>query len=172
MRDKAGDRVCGPYASFDAFAADVARPLFRTAWLLTGDWYLAEDLVQEALARMYRIWPAPIDHPLAYARRILVRTFLSHRRRRSSSEQPTETLPEHGVHDSDAALRQTLLAALQTLSERDRAVLVLRYLADRSVEDVARDLGRSPGAIRVQSLRALAKLRAVLGDTELDLVNP
>jgi RNA polymerase sigma-70 factor (sigma-E family) len=172
MREAAANRACGSYPSFESFAADVARPLFRTAWLLTGDWYLAEDLVQETLARMYRIWPAPIEHPLAYARSTLVRTFLSHRRRRSSSEQPMQTLPEHVVTDSDAALRQTLIAALLTLSERDRSVLVLRYLADRSVEDVAHDLGRSPGAIRVQSMRALAKLRTALGDSELDLVNP
>ena len=160
------------YPSFEAFALDVTRPLFRTAYLLTGDWHLAEDLVQEALARIYRVWPTPMDHPLAYARRTLVRLFLSHRRRRSSSERPADVLPDRPAEGADLALRRTLIEALRTLSPRDRAVLVLRYLADRSVAEVAVDLGRSPGAIRVQSSRALGRLRAVLGDLEYDPANP
>jgi RNA polymerase sigma-70 factor (sigma-E family) len=157
---------------FEQFAREVAAPLYRTAWLLTADAHLAEDLVQECLARLYRAWPVHADHPVAYARRTLVRIFLSHRRKRANSERPAADLPERAVHDSDAALRRTLVDALLTLSERDRAVVVLRYLADRSVEEVARDLGRSPGAIRVQAMRALAKLRDVLGESALDLVNP
>lgn len=158
--------------SFESFATGVAQPLFRTALLLTTDWYLAEDLVQETLARIYRVWPVTLDYPLAYARRTLVRSFLSHRRRRSSTERPAETLPEPPGVEADAALRRTLLDALATLPERDRAVLVLRYLADRSVEEVAADLGRSPGAVRVAAMRALAKMRTALGDSEFDLVNP
>ncbi len=58
------------------------------------------------------------------------------------------------------------------LSKRDRAVLVLRYLEDRSVEQVAVDLDRSPGAIRVQSMRALSRLRDVLGEDATELVHP
>ena len=157
---------------FEQFARDVAAPLYRTAWLLAADGHLAEDLVQESLARIYRAWPVNADNPVAYSRRVLVRVFLSWRRRRSSSERPTADLPERPVYDSDAALRRTLLDALLTLSDSDRAVIVLRYLADRSVEEVAHDLGRSPGAVRVKSMRALSKLRAVLGDSVLDLVNP
>ncbi len=157
---------------FEQFARDVAGPLYRTAWLLAADRHLAEDLVQESLARIYRAWPVHADNPLAYSRRVLVRVFLSWRRRRSSSERPSADLPERPVHDGDTALRRTLLDALLTLSESDRAVIVLRYLADRSVDEVAHDLGRSPGAVRVKSMRALTKLRAVLGDSVLDLVNP
>jgi RNA polymerase sigma-70 factor (sigma-E family) len=157
-------------ADFEAFAAEVAAPLFRTALLLCADWHLAEDLVQETLARIYRIWPVALDHPLAYARRAVARTFLSHRRRRSTGERPADDLPDLGTAEPDGALRRTLLDALQTLPERDRAVLVLRYLADRSVADVATDLGMSPGAVRVAALRALARLRTALGDAELDLV--
>jgi RNA polymerase sigma-70 factor (sigma-E family) len=155
---------------FEAFATEVATPLFRTAVLLCADWHLAEDLVQETLARIYRVWPVTLDYPLAYARRTLVRTFLSHRRRRSSGERPEENLPEVPDAVPDEALRRTLLDALRILPDRDRAVLVLRYLADRSVEDVAHDLGMSRGAVRVAALRALAKMRALLGDSEFDLV--
>jgi RNA polymerase sigma-70 factor (sigma-E family) len=160
-------------AAFREFATAATPDLFRSAWLLTGDWHLAEDLVQDALARMYRIWPGigRIDSPQAYAHTVLVRRFISHRRRRSSTELPSDALPETAAASSpDADLRLALAAALRELTERDRAVLVLRYLADRSVEQVAVDLGRSPSAIKVQSMRALAKLRAALGDDLAELI--
>jgi RNA polymerase sigma-70 factor (sigma-E family) len=162
--------AAGQPPSFEAFAVAVATPLFRTAVLLCADWYLAEDLVQETLARIYRVWPVELEYPLAYARRTLARTFLSHRRRRSSGERPADHLPDRAAAEPDNALRRTLLDALRTLPDRDRAVLVLRYLADRSVADVAHDLGMSRGAVRVAALRALAKMRTALGDSEFDLV--
>jgi RNA polymerase sigma-70 factor (sigma-E family) len=157
--------------AYRRFATDAAPALFRTAWLLAGDWHLAEDLVQDCLARMYTAWPGigRIDNPAAYAQTVLVRQFLTHRRRRSSGERPTDRLPETGETGPDTDLRVALTAALGQLPDRDRAVVVLRYLADRSVEQVAADIGRSPGAVRIQAMRALAKLRAVLGDTLADL---
>jgi RNA polymerase sigma-70 factor (sigma-E family) len=151
---------------FRDFASEVSAPLFRSAWLLTGDWHLAEDLVQDTLARMYRAWGgiARIDNPAAYAQTVLVRLFVSHRRRRSSHERPSAALPERPAPMSNADLRLDLVAALAQLPPRDRAVVVLRYLADRSVEQVAVDLGRTPSAIKIQSMRALAKLRIALGE--------
>src|SRR6266516_5594451 len=127
---------------FTAFATGQSRPLFRTAWLLTGDWHLSEDLVQEALGRMYRSWGgiSRIDNPAAYAHTVLVRTFLSHHRRSSSTERPVREMPDAPAPETDHALRVTLADALATLTKRDRAVLVLRYLEDRSVEQVAADL--------------------------------
>lgn len=158
--------------SFRTFAAGCSAGLFRSAWLLTGDWHLAEDLVQDTLARMYRIWGGigRIDNPAAYAHTVLARQFLSHRRRRSSGERPSDLIPDAAADSPDAELRLALVAALAQLPKRDRAVVVLRYLADRSVEQVAVDLGRTPSAIKVQSMRALAKLRAALGDDRLDLI--
>lgn len=152
---------------FLAFAHEAGRPLLRAAWLLTGDWHGAQDLVQETLARMYRVWSGlgDVDSRLAYAHTVLTRAFLSRRRRRSSGERPTGRVPDTATEAPDLALRHTLMAALAALSERDRVVLVLRYLADRSVEQVAHDVGRSPGAVRVQAMRALAKLRAELGES-------
>lgn len=157
---------------FTDFAAARSGPLFRTAWLLTGgDWHLAEDLVQETLGKVYRKWRglSRIDEPAAYSRTVLVRTFISHRRRRSSHEYPSGSLPERPAREADAALRLTLLDGLAQLDAKDRAVLVLRYWEDRSVEEAAAELGLSTGAVRSRSFRALARLRIVLGDSSGDL---
>jgi RNA polymerase sigma factor (sigma-70 family) len=120
---------------------------------------------------MYRIWGgiSRIDNPAAYAQTVLARQFLTVRRRRSFGERPSAELPDAGAAGPDSDLRVSLVAALAELPKRDRAVIVLRYLADRSVEQVALDLGRTPSAIKVQSMRALAKLRAALGEDLLDL---
>jgi RNA polymerase sigma-70 factor (sigma-E family) len=146
--------------------------MFRVALLLTGDWHAAQDLVQETLARMYSRWDGMghVENRAAYAHTVLTRVFLSGRRRRSAGERPTDSIPETTGNEVDAALRRTLIEALLRLPERDRAVVVLRYLADHSVEQVAQQLNRSPGAIRVQAKRALAKLRVALGESYLDLV--
>ncbi|WP_216853375.1 SigE family RNA polymerase sigma factor [Phytoactinopolyspora halotolerans] len=156
---------------FRDFAAARGGSLFRTAWWLTGDWHLAEDLVQETLGKVYRRWRGPdgIDNPAGYARTVLVRTYVSHRRRRSSSEVPTGELPDRSVHDDDAALRLALLEALARLSAKDRAVLVLRYWEDRSLEETATELGMSTGAVKSRSFHALKRLRVVLGDGVEDL---
>jgi RNA polymerase sigma-70 factor (sigma-E family) len=158
--------------AFEQWAGEAARPLFRSALLLCGDWHRAEDLVQETFARMYRHRGRAIEQPTAYAHTVLVRTFLSQRRLRSAGEVPMADLPNTAGDADDADLRRILIAALATLPPKDRAVLVLRYLADRSAEDVAQDLGTSAGAVRVQAMRALAKLREALGADLLDLVNP
>lgn len=159
-------------ADFRRFATSVSPALLRAAWLLTGDWHAGEDLVQESLTRMYRTWPRieEIDNPAAYAHTVLTRLFISHRRRLRSTERPIATMPDAVQLRPDTDLRLSLVDALAELPPRDRAVLVLRYLADRSVEQVAADLGRSPSAIKVQSMRALAKLRDVLGADLTDLI--
>ncbi|MFC4035708.1 SigE family RNA polymerase sigma factor [Streptomyces polygonati] len=161
-----------PPADFLEFAAARSRHLFRTACLLTGDWHLAEDLVQETLAKMYRSWWRinRKEAPVAYAHTVLVRTFLSQRRRRSSREYPSDRLPDTAGPAQDAELRLTLLEALARMSARDRAVLVLRYWEDRSVEQTAQTLQLSPEAVRAQCMRALQRLRGLLGDQFTDFV--
>lgn len=157
-------------ADYLEFAAARSRQLFRTACLLTGDWHLAEDLVQETLAKMYRSWRR-INRdaaPVAYANTVMVRTFLSQRRRRSSGEYPSDRLPDTAGPVVDPELRMTLLEALARMSTRDRAVLVLRYWEDRSVEETAQALRLSPEAVRAQSMRALQRLRALLGNQFTD----
>lgn len=159
--------MSGNAEGFMDFATSSSGRLFRTAWLLTGDWHLAEDLVQETLGKVYRAWTkrSRPDDPLAYARTTLVRTYITHRRRRRAAEHPTESVPEVAAAETDVALRLTLIDALARLDSKDRVVLVLRYWEDRSVEETAAELGLTSGAVRSRSFRALDRLRAVLGDS-------
>ncbi|MCW2781668.1 MAG: polymerase, sigma-24 subunit, subfamily [Marmoricola sp.] len=155
-------------AEFEAFAVARTPQLYRSAWLLCGNRHTAEDLVQETLAKVYVAWQRPlgrrpIDNAAAYAHTTLVRTFISSRRRRSSRERPTEVIPEQPGHDADPALRTTLLAALAELQPLDRAVLVLRFFDDLPVDQVAGLLEVSQGAVRNRTMRALARIREVLG---------
>ncbi|MFD5432827.1 SigE family RNA polymerase sigma factor [Kitasatospora sp. NPDC127067] len=157
---------------FQAFAAARARPLYRSACLLAGgDTHLAEDLVQEAFGRIYVQWHRTfpfgakrrIDNPAGYAHTVLVRVFLSHRGRRSSGERPVDAVPDGEAPQGDPELRLALVDALGRLAPRDRAVLVLRYWEDRSVEETAAILQLTPGAVRTQSFRALGRIRTLLG---------
>ncbi|MGA4540969.1 SigE family RNA polymerase sigma factor [Uniformispora flossi] len=160
------ERRAAADADYLEFAAARSPSMMRMACLLTGDWHLAEDLVQETLGKVYVSWRrvSTADSPKAYADAILMRTFLSYRRKRSSGELPTGDMPEGGYEADDPGLRMALLDGLARLSARDRAVLVLRYWEDRSVEEAARALDMTAPAVRVQSLRALRRLRALLGD--------
>jgi RNA polymerase sigma-70 factor (sigma-E family) len=146
--------------------------LFRTALLLTGDWQLAEDLVQETLGRLFVHWSkvARADNPAAYAQASLVRTFLSGRRKRSSTERPTAELDAGRAPADDVSLRVTLLAALAQLDPADRAVLVLRYWEDLDAPTTAELVGSTPAAVRTRCSRALTRLRGVLGDDLADLL--
>jgi RNA polymerase sigma-70 factor (sigma-E family) len=159
---------------FVEFAAARSGALFRTAWLLTGDWHLAEDLVQETFGRLFPRWAkvARAEQPAAYAHTVLVRLFLSQRRRRSSHERPTEHLDQAAgsVEDADVGLRVLLLDALNRLDRIDRAVLVLRYWEDLDAPTTASLVGMTPAAVRSRSSRALVRLRDVLGDDLADLL--
>jgi len=158
---------------FEAFAHSRLPQLYRSAWMLCGDTHLAEDLVQETLAKVYTRWmrrvAAPIENPAAYAQTTLVRTFISQRRRRSSRELPSDALPESMSSAGDADLRMAVAAGLAQLPPLDRAVLVLRFLEDLSVTDTATQLGVSEGAVRNRSMRALARLRDHFGASLPDL---
>ena len=151
---------------FQAFALSRGTHLYRTACLLTGgDSHLAEDLVQETLGRMFAKWGrrGRIENPAGYAQTVLVNAFIANRRRKSSTELPTARLREDPDRHRDQELRLTLLDALGRLEARDRAVLVLRYWEDRTVEDTARMLGLSVSAVKSRSSRALGRLREQLG---------
>ncbi|MFC3447942.1 SigE family RNA polymerase sigma factor [Amycolatopsis speibonae] len=144
------------------FAARVQR-FRRLAFAMSGDWHSAEDLVQGMFVQLYRHWrrvrPDTVD---AYARRILVNAFLTGRRKRGR-ERVTAEPPERPVrqgHDSDD--RIDLDRVLGDLAPRQRAMVVLRFLEDLPVTEVAKLLGVAEGTVKSQTARGIAALRAVL----------
>ncbi|MGW0395317.1 SigE family RNA polymerase sigma factor [Streptomyces sp. NPDC003042] len=158
----------GTEHDFEAFARASQRKLYRTAYLLCGDADAARDLTQTTLAKLFQHWRrvSAADHPEAYARTVLTRTFLAERRRRlrdllAHRHADPAPLPEH------AELRVTLLAALAQLPPRARAMVVLRYWEDLSVETVAALLRCSEGTVKSQCSRTLARLRTQLGEAHL-----
>jgi RNA polymerase sigma-70 factor (sigma-E family) len=148
--------------SFDDFVAARGDALWRSAWLLTTDAHLAEDLVQTALAKSYGRWDRIADAAgfEAYVRRALFTTYVSWWRRRWNGERATAELPESGVDGPDLALRRDLLDALAGLSRGQRAVIVLRYFEDLTERETAAVLGCSIGTVKSQTSRAIAALRS------------
>ncbi|MFG3638818.1 SigE family RNA polymerase sigma factor [Micromonospora sp. NPDC047762] len=152
---------------FREFVAARSAALLRTAYLLTGDWATAEDLLQTALTKTYLAWKrlGGIEAVEPYARRVMVNTSTSWWRRRWHGERPTEVLPERaGVDEIEQQLDRDLLwRHLRELPNRQRAVLVLRYYEDMSEAQTAAMLDISPGTVKSQASRALATLRRRLG---------
>ena len=144
--------------SFDAFVAARSTRLLRTAWLLTHDHGLAEDLVQTALTKAWFSWSRIEGNPEPYVHKILVNTFATSWRRKWNGEQPTEVLPEPPATASgdDAP---DLWDAIGRLPRRQRAVVVLRYYEDLSEAETADLLGCSRGTVKSQLSKAIAKLR-------------
>lgn len=150
-------------APFEEFVAVRGSALQRTAYLLTGDWALAEDLLQTALARAYPRWGRIVrDDAEAYVRKVLVNTWSSWWRRKWRSETPTGRLPEYAAVDvyADVDRRQAVHVALAALPPRQRAVVVLRFHEDMTETQVASLLGISVGTVKSQTAKALATLRA------------
>lgn len=155
---------------YAAFVQASSSTLLTTAWLLSGDPHSAEDLVQEALERMYVKWSRlkADDNPTAYARRIVVNLHTDRwrrRRREVLTEEPiTEGLAEGTSHHID------LVRALQELPAREREVVVLRHYADMSEQATAAALGVSLGTVKSSGSRGLVKLRELLGGEEHHVV--
>jgi RNA polymerase sigma-70 factor (sigma-E family) len=155
--------------AFIAFVASSQRRLLQLAWLFTGDSHRAEELVQEALVRTYAVWHrVRADDPFGYTRRVLVNAKTDSWRRRSREDLVRDT-PEPqvaGPDPSDAAAdHASVVAALQTLAPRERAVVVLRYYVDLSEAETAHELRMSVGTVKSTASRALAKLRVQQADT-------
>ncbi len=150
------------HAEFTAFAATAQQRLFRQGYLLTSSREAAQDLVQTTLTKMYVAWPR-IDNPSAYAYRTMVRGFLEVRRR-SDRERELHDLADGARPQSDPAHVLTVRAALAELPPRMRAVVVLRYWEDLSVEQTATALGCTTGTVKSAASRGLAQLRELLGE--------
>lgn len=155
------------HEDFAEFVRQTAPQLHRAALLLTGgDHHRAEDLTQATYAKVYASWRKVrrAGNPVGYTRTIQLNTFVSSRRRRSSTEIASDDLPEGIASSVDPAVRLDLLDGLRTLPEADRAVLVARYWEDRSVAETAQVLGLTETAVRTRARRALARLRPLLTD--------
>lgn len=159
----------GDEAEFEAFAARDGGRLLGFALLLTGDWQDAEDLVQTALLRSAGRWSAARHRPEGYTRAVLVNLARDRwRARRRRHAEPfagdLADLPSATAGDVATAVldRQVLLRACQLLPVQQRAVLVLRFWEDRSVNETAAVLGCTAGTVKSHTHRALARLRAAL----------
>lgn len=154
---------------FEAFMTSRGAALLRFAYLVTGDRHMAEDLVQEALARAHRRWTRILrtEAPDAYVRRMVLNQFLSWRRKRSFGERIVATAPEPAgavaADPADAlAERDEIWTALAALPPKQRAVLVLRYYEDLDDVEIGRILGCKPATVRSLVHRALKQLEEVL----------
>ncbi len=158
-------------AEFTAYATQAVPRLRTTAFLMCRDWHLADDLTQTALTKLFLAWPkvSKAEDVDAYARKVLLRSYLDHHRRRSTSEVVTTSFDRAAAPES-TDLRMTLVDALRLLKPQDRAVIVLRYWEDYSVEKVAALLDIREATVRARSMRALGKLRVALGEDLVDLL--
>ncbi|WBB70777.1 SigE family RNA polymerase sigma factor [Micromonospora sp. WMMD812] len=159
-------------AAFAEYFAARSGAMRGTAYLLCGDWHRAEDLVQTAFTKLYLVWNRVSRHEVldAYVRQILIRTFLDERRRgwwrreRVGGEDTERPTPPDSPEN-----RLVLLQALAAVPPRQRAVLVLRYWEDLSVEETAALLGCSPGTVKSQAARGLDTLRGLLSPAHVGI---
>lgn len=151
---------------FDDWVAATAPRLHRSAYLLVGDWSLAQDLVQHACAATWSRWRT-VDEPEAYARGVMARTATSWWGRRWHGEVPTEVLPEDESDPwADIDRREAVGRALRALPAKQRAVIVLRFFDDLTEAQTAATLGWPIGTVKSTTARALAALR----DTDLEVL--
>lgn len=153
--------------AFHEFVAARSSSLFRTAFLVVGDYQLAQDLLQESLVKTYVAWPRlrDVGNAEAYTRRVIVTTSTSWRRRRSFHERPVEEMPEVVVADNaDVVAGQAdLWTLIHALPPRQRAAVVLRYCEDLSEARTSELMGCSAGSVKRHASRGLAKLRDRMG---------
>ena len=158
--------------SFRAFAEAAMPRLRRLAWASCRDGHRADDLVQSTLEKLYAVWPRVerVEDPLAYARTTLVRTLISEQRRHwwraeRSSDDPHRDGGDPGAPAGTDAVetRMVVTEALARLPERQRLIVVLRYLEDLSIAAVAELLGCTEGTVKSTSHDAVKALRLSLG---------
>jgi RNA polymerase sigma-70 factor (sigma-E family) len=154
-----GGRVTTDSIGFEEFVTLRSSALLRTAYLLTRDHALAEDLLQTALTKAWFAWRRINGNPEPYVRRILVTTYATWWRRKWHGEHPTEVLPETSTTAPDGSDAHDLWTAMERLPRRQRAVVVLRYFEDLTEAQTAAVLGCTVGTVKSQTSKAFAKLR-------------
>ena len=166
--------MSGTDEGYREFAGTRAASLHRTAYLLCGDWHLADDLVQETFVQTFRHWRRVqrADNQNAYVKRILINEFNRHWQRygglpvRADNDRPDLAIPD--ISD-EVVNRADLLRALLTLPARQRATVVLRYLEGMSERETAAVMRCSEGTVKSQTARALNALEGCLKHKELPL---
>ena len=156
----------GSDSEFLAYVDGRGAALRRTAYLLCGDAHEADDIVQETLTKLYARWSRrrSVDNLDAYVNAMLVRNFVDGRRRGWWKVALTGRLPDRpGVAEQPMEERSVVRAALAGLPPRQQAVLVLRFLCDRPVREVAELLNCSEGTVKSQTSVGLNQLRKLLG---------
>jgi RNA polymerase sigma-70 factor (sigma-E family) len=150
---------------FEDFVAARGAALLRTAFLLTGDRHLAEDVVQDALSRVIGRWSKIVagGDPEPYVRRVIYSVVVDRSRRRSSRERVANTTHDvpHAGQEDIIATRLTLQEALLRLTIRQRQVLVLRFYEDLSEAQAAEIMACSAGTVKSQTAHALTRLRTL-----------
>jgi RNA polymerase sigma-70 factor (sigma-E family) len=159
-------------AEFDEFVRSRVSALSRTAYLLTGDSHLAEDLLQQALLATAKAWHRIEGDPEPYVRKVLYNQNISWWRRRRLAETSLETYAETTAspETGDRELRLSLETALAQLTLKQRTILVLRYFEDLTEAQTADALGLHVGTVKSTSRKALDRLRALAPHLE-ELIN-
>src|SRR5262245_14245730 len=158
---------------FRAFVSARLDALRGLAYLTCGDWQAADDAVARSLAKLYGRW-SKVAAPEQYAARMVVRAAIDEVRRPWRRElSASQAFPDVGEPDLSDSLteRMRVRAALRQVPAGQRAVLVLRFYADLSVEEAAEALGRSTGTIKSQTARGLSTLRRLLGEHDIALID-
>jgi RNA polymerase sigma-70 factor (sigma-E family) len=145
------------------YVASRLEQLRRVAYLLCGDWHAADDLVSTTLLKLFVSWRriSRVEHLDAYVRGMLTNAWLDEHRRPWRRERTGTPVPDRMVWDAHPSDRPDLGALLDTLGKRQRAVLVLRFYCDLSVQETAQVLGIAEGTVKSQSARALQALKGL-----------
>lgn len=158
-----------PPPELEEFSARYHGRLVGALWLYCGDRDVAEELAQETLVRVCRDWEqvAQMAAPGAWAHRVAINLANSHYRRRGAARRATTKIQSDalGHHtDPDGADQVAVRRAVATLNRKQRSVVVLRYYADLSLQEIADSLGLSLSAVKSLHHRATKALQSALGD--------
>lgn len=152
-------------SAFAVYFAERVAALRRAAYLLTGNWHDAEDVVQAAFVRLFAVWHrVRRESADAYVRRVLINVFLSTKRGQPVREHPVADVPDTPALDTITDDRLAIGSALGSLTPSQRAVVVLRYWEGLSVAETAAALGISEGTVKSQMHRAVLALRPHLSE--------
>jgi RNA polymerase sigma-70 factor (sigma-E family) len=167
-----------PEAEYTEYVRGRIPALRRLAFLLCGDEHRADDLVQTTITNLYVHWSKAqhVSHLNNYVRTMLVRAFIDERRLKWARVRLFGSLPEPdpvpGPAEGGVEDRAVLRAALAKVPRRQQAVLVLRFLCDLPVDEVAEILNCSAGTVKSQTSYGLARLRKLLDEQKAQPVTP